>query len=473
MQITRHYLTIQNAGKIDGQNQGASRRVHYRKCGSGPPLLLMHQSPRSSSEYDAIMPIWGQHFTCIAPDIPGFGHSDPLRLEPPELEDFADALVEFCDAACLPPLPAYGFHSGGIMLVTALKRHPERFTALALGGYAIWNDADRAKIGDAYVPPNPPKAFGEHLVWLWNRIVEQSWYFPWYDPCDETRLPGAHDDVARIDTIIQDLLNSGDHYAAGYAAVLRGKRDLPPPNPAPDAKMPPVRITAYTGDPLKDHLQRIGDLPAGWEAYGVDTPAEHQDVSLEFLLQHRDADADTTPPREDADSGFLPVQTMDFDGMIHWRGPPGSTVLRIHAPGAAAELIHDDAAICIDMPGHGESGGWKGEAQGSWAAWQAVIDAVAGHFNIREIRHDPLPIGDPELLYPDLSPDRFGQYLTKAWAIVRAEAIFAPWYIASKDSAIRIDPARLSIDTLVKAHRARLRAHGAKAFHNAFQGRTD
>ena len=461
MVISRHYLTC---GDV---------RVHYRLCGAGPPLLMLHQSPRSSSEYAAIMPIWGQHFTCIAPDIPGFGHSDPLGdplpLDKPELEDFADAIVAFCDAAGLPPLPAYGFHSGGIMLVTAMKRDPARFTALAIGGYAVWDDADRTKIGDVYVPPNPPRPYGEHLLWLWNRVLEQSWYFPWYEPADETRLPGAHDDVARVDSIIQDLLNSGDHYAAGYAAVLRGKRDLPPP----DAVTSPVRITAYTGDPLKDHLARLGDLPTNWDAFAVDTPADHHAASLEFLLQHRDGAAQGKLPHQDADAGFLSVTTAEYQGLIHWRGPPGSRVLRIHAPAASAELIDDDAAICIDMPGHGDSDRWPGDAPLHWSAWQAVIDAVAGHFSVAVVHYDLVPVGDPDRLYPDLSPDRFGHYLTKAWAIVRAEAIYAPWYAACKDTAIPIDARLLSLDYLAKAHRARLRGNAARAFHIASRERTD
>jgi haloalkane dehalogenase len=454
MHISRHYLTC---GK---------RRVHYRMGGKGPPLLIMHQSPRSSSECIPLIEAWGQHFTCIAPDIPGFGHSDPLPIERPELEDFAAALIEFCDAAGLPPLPAYGFHSGGIMLVNALKQNPGRFTALALGGYAIWNDADRAKIGDAYVPPNPPKAYGEHLVWLWNRILEQSWYFPWYDPCDETRLPGAHDDIARVDMIIQDLLNSGDHYATGYAAVLRGKRDIP----SPDEMMPPVRITAYTGDPLKDHIARLGDMPAGWEAFGVDTPADHHAASLEFLLAYRSADGSIPMEiAEDREAGFAHIKTKHFDGLIHWRGPRDAKTLRIHAPAKAIEIINHATALCIDLPGHGLSDGWTGDSPNDWHDWQAVIDAVAGHFGTLETIFDPLPVGDPEQLYPDLTPDRFGQYLIRAWAIVRSEKIFAPWYSASKNTAITIDAEALSPEALVRDHRARIRGRAAKAYHHAYQ----
>jgi pimeloyl-ACP methyl ester carboxylesterase len=449
MKISRHYLTIKG------------RRVHYRRAGTGPALLMVHQSPRSSSEYEALMREWGAHFTCISPDSPGFGQSDPLANPAPEIEDFADALIEFTDAVGIQMILGYGFHSGGIILVTAMKRHMAKFRALAIGGYAIWNDEERAKIGPPYIPPNPPKAYGEHLLWLWNRILEQSWYFPWFEPSDANRMSVAHADIDRIDVVIQDMLNSGDAYRLGYGAVLRGGRDIPPPG----AITPPVRITAYKGDPLEQHLARLADMPAGWEAYGVETPKAHQDESLKFLLAN--SPEENASLAEDDDQGFLPITTTDYDGLIHWQGPHDATRLHLHAPGHEAELVGDSQAIRIDLPGHGLSEGWKAIPPESFAPWQAVIDAVTAHFGTREIVHDPLPVGDPEKLYPDLSPDRFGHYLTKAWAIVRARHIFAPWYEANAANAIPIDPAKLAPASLAREHRALIRARAARALHIA------
>ena len=145
--ITRHFIDVpQGAGK---------RRVHYRKCGSGPALLMVHQSPRSSKEYEVLMREWGAHFTCIAADSPGFGQSDPLPPEP-SINDFADANIALLDALGLNRVHAYGFHSGGIILVTALKRNPERFNCMAVGGYAIWTADEMHIFGESYLPPFHP-----------------------------------------------------------------------------------------------------------------------------------------------------------------------------------------------------------------------------------------------------------------------------------------------------------------------------
>ncbi|MFW1568076.1 alpha/beta fold hydrolase, partial [Vibrio parahaemolyticus] len=85
-----------------------------------------------------LMRTWGTHYNCIAPDTPGFGQSDPMPDPDASIDDFDDPLAELIDALGIGPVAAYGFHSGGIILVNALKRHPDKFRALAVGGYAIW-----------------------------------------------------------------------------------------------------------------------------------------------------------------------------------------------------------------------------------------------------------------------------------------------------------------------------------------------
>ena len=452
--ITRHYLTING------------RRVHYRKAGNGPPLLMIHQSPRSSAEYEPLMRQWAETFTCIAPDTPGFGQSDPLANPAPEIEDYADAIVEFADAVGIPSITGYGFHSGGIILVTAMRRHMAKFAGLAIGGYAIWNESERVALGTPYIPPFIPQSYGEHLTWVWNRILEQSWYFPWFDPKDANRMIRAHDDPAAIHPTILEMLDSGDAYRLGYGAVLRGRRDIPPAA----AVTPPVLITAYTGDPLKVHLDRLQDLPASWRAFGVETELEHQAASL----QHLSGIADSTPVElaEDAGQGFVRIETAGFSGLIHWQRRAASGRLAVHGPGREAELVADDTALRIDLPGHGLSDRWPGAAPTDWQTWQDVIDTLVARFGVASVSHEPLQSGDADRLFPDLTPDRFGSYLTKAWAIVRAGHVFSPWYEANVTNAIPIHPEAMQPAQLAREHRALIRSTAARALHIARQAQS-
>lgn len=451
MQITRHFVDI------------GPRRVHYRRCGAGPALLMVHQSPRSSGEYAALMAQWGAHFTCIAPDTPGFGQSDPLPGSP-EIDDFADAIAALVEALGIGPVAAYGFHSGGIILVTALRRHPALFRALAIGGYAIWTHDEMALFGEHYLPPFEPSAYGEHLTWLWNRMLEQSWFFPWFDVRPEARLSVAHADVMRVDAAVREMLDSGAAYRAGYGAVLRAPRDIP----VADAVTPPVLITAYDGDPLQAHIDRLGTMPAGWAAHKLATPAEHHAASLAFLQRH--AGSTAPEPRNADDEGFVAITTESFAGLIHWRGQRGGTLL-LHPPGGAADLIDPGAGIAIDLPGHGLSDRWPGEAPDKWPAWQAVIDAAAQALGTSEVVLPSMPIGDPARLFPDLTPDRFGSHLTRAWAIVRAGHFFDPWYEADAAHARDFDPADVGVEQLARAHRALIRAVAARPYLVAWRSR--
>jgi haloalkane dehalogenase len=442
MALMRHFA------EVDG------RFVHYRRAGAGPPLLMIHQSPRSSAEYVELMERWSEHFTCIAPDTPGFGQSDPLPGAP-EIDDFADALIGFMDVVGLKRAAAYGFHSGGIILVNAARRHPERFTGLAIGGYAIWTDAERAAFGDAYLPPFRPTAYGEHLTWLWNRILEQSWFFPWFDARAETRLSVAHDDPAKVDAVVMDMLDAGDAYRAGYGAVLRAPRDIPPPG----FQGPPVLITAYDGDPLQPHIDRLGELPANWRASKVTTPRQHQDESLAFLEALEPASLPVL--RDSALRGFAPVTTDEWEGLIHWRGAGDEAV--VAGPGRSAALLPHAA---LDPPGHGLSDGWE-DAPTHWPAWDSVLREVATIRGWSRLRHEPVAAGEPDRLYPDLTPDRFGTHLVRAWSIVRAAHFFDPWYDADVAHARAFDPADLEPERLAAEHLARLRASAAKSYHVA------
>jgi pimeloyl-ACP methyl ester carboxylesterase len=449
MEITRHFVDV------------GSRRVHYRRAGKGPPLLLAHQSPRSSAEYESLIRQWAEHFTCIAPDTPGFGQSDPLPIDDPTIDDFADAMLGFLDAVGLGRVGGYGFHSGGIILVTALRKQPQRFSALAIGGYAIWTPQEMAAFSQSYLPPFRPSAYGEHLIWLWNRILEQTWFFPWYDVRPGARLRMAHDDPARVDTVIREMLDSGDAYRAGYGAVLRAPRDIP----SADEPTPPVLITAYDGDPLQAHIDRLGELPPNWTAQKVATPAAHQAASLDFLRQHSAPAVERIA--ETGAEGFRRISVEGFDGMIHWRGTPGEAVA-LHGPGRALELLAAGGPFAIDLPGHGLSDSWAGLAPTEWDAWRQVVTAMAGD---APIRAELAPRGDPARLFPDLSPDRFGAYLIRAWSIVRARHLFDPWYEASPATAIDFDPAALKPARLAVEHRALLRATAARELAIALQSK--
>ena len=435
--ITRHVITMPESG----------RKVHYRRCGTGPALIMAHQSPRSSAEYAPLMEKWGAHFTCIAPDTPCFGQSDALP-EGSEIDDFGDAYVEIVKALGLEGCAAYGFHSGGIILMNVVKRYPELFGCVAIGGYAVWTPEERKLFAGDYLPPLVEKPFGDHLTWLWNRVLEETWQFPWFDVENGIKLTMANDRPERVQASLSMLLDAGAAYRTGYGAVLRAPRELP----APDAGMPPVIISAYKADPLFGHIDRLPELPSNWQVEKVETPDDQNDLNLAWLRQNA-PQAPCPHVPEDADEGWIAV-----DGrLIHWRGTKGDA-LTLHGP---AQDMGDvpDAKLAIDVPGHGFS-----DASGDI---RATITKASEQLGASTINFPAKPEGDPGLLYPDLTPDRFGAHLLKAWAAARAEAIFAPWYAASHDNRIPVKPEMLETSAIARRFLARMRAGGsAQAYHD-------
>jgi haloalkane dehalogenase len=445
MRITRQYLTL------------AGRRVHYRMCGSGPPVLLIHQSPRSSAEYAGMMAQWGERFICIAPDSPGFGQSDPLAIAQPTTDDFADAILEFAGAVGFRGIAAYGFHSGGIFLMNALRRHPERFIALAVGGYPCFRADERDDVGEAYLPPFVPLPFGEHLVWAWNRMLEQAWYFPWFKPDEARRLPNPHADPQALHAMVMDLLASGDAYRHGYRAALGAGYDVPPAS----ADVPPALLSSYAGDPMTAHMARFPALPAGWSTAEQPDPATHYRANADWLAQHT---APGFSAAQDDDRGFLTIRTPGFDGLIHWRGQ--GDVLYLPGPGRSLDLL-PEGVLAIDLPGHGLSDPWPGDPPLDWADWQAVIDAAAAHLGARETLSEPLLPGEPDLLFPDLTPDRYGNHLVNGWALLRAGHAFAPRYAITRATTVPMAQGAMDSATLAREHLALMRSSAARALHQA------
>lgn len=69
-------------------------RQHYITAGSGPPLLLLHGTPKNSFYWYRLFPLLTEHFTLVAPDLRGFGYTD----KPPTTDGY-DCKEQAADVA--------------------------------------------------------------------------------------------------------------------------------------------------------------------------------------------------------------------------------------------------------------------------------------------------------------------------------------------------------------------------------------
>jgi pimeloyl-ACP methyl ester carboxylesterase len=153
-------------------------QVHYAECGSAdaPPVLLLHQTPRSWAEYRAVLPLLGKRVRAIAMDTPGFGASDPTQAAP-SIESWAAVASGFIRALGLRSVHVVGHHTGGVIAVELAARHPAQVRSLVLSSTPYTDEAFRkARAQRPPIDAVEEAADGAHLAQLWRN--RQAFYPP-------------------------------------------------------------------------------------------------------------------------------------------------------------------------------------------------------------------------------------------------------------------------------------------------------
>jgi pimeloyl-ACP methyl ester carboxylesterase len=108
-------------------------QIHYRREGSGAPLLLLSASGRSSRMFSRLIPLIAPRLDTIALDTPGFGGSDPLP-DGTSIEQIAEAFVAVLDALRIDRAHLYGHHTGNKIATAMAAGWPGRVDRLVLVG---------------------------------------------------------------------------------------------------------------------------------------------------------------------------------------------------------------------------------------------------------------------------------------------------------------------------------------------------
>ncbi|OAQ65335.1 hydrolase-like protein [Pochonia chlamydosporia 170] len=101
-------------------------KVFYREQSnntSAPIFLLLHGFPSSSHQYRNLIPLLAQKYRVIAPDLPGFGFTEPAAGYKYTFEDLAKTIGQFVDALEISKFSLYIFDYGApVGLRLALTR---------------------------------------------------------------------------------------------------------------------------------------------------------------------------------------------------------------------------------------------------------------------------------------------------------------------------------------------------------------
>src|ERR1700681_335727 len=215
-------------------------RIHIAAAGTGRPILLLHQTPRSWDEYRDVLPLIGRHYRAIAMDTVGFGDSDALSFKENSIEVWSACAFDLLDALELPEIAIVGHHTGAAIAIEMAAARPARIAAMALSSPPYVDVERRARAaGKAVIDDAVRTADGSHLLALWQ--MRQPYY------------PAG--DIELLDRFIVDALKAGPLATEGHRVVDRY---------AMDTRLSLVRCAVRVMAPAADpHAFSVGGKVAG------------------------------------------------------------------------------------------------------------------------------------------------------------------------------------------------------------------
>jgi pimeloyl-ACP methyl ester carboxylesterase len=450
--IESHYLAV------DG------RRVRYRRCGEGPPLVMMHGSPGDSALLAGEMTAAAAHFTCFALDAPGFGGSDPLPGEVLTVRDLAEATAATMAALGLPPARVYGTHTGAAIGAELGAGWPDQVSGLVLEGLPIFTEDEIKVLFEGYFAPMVADPLGGHLTRTWIRFRDQFTWFPWLSR-DVRRLnPVDRPTPEEIDLWVSMFYRSCKTYGPAYkAACYFGNGAYI----AADALRVPTVFMASAEDMLFPHLDRLPPLRPNQriERLVHDEAAKFQAIArfAAFLPGSGAAPSGQPSPLAGRDpaKGFVKAAHGQVFVRAYGDCAKPAVILLHGAPGtglkleAQAKRLAAQAYVLVpDLPGVGDSAAPSDDR----SILDAAVDAVGAIADGLGLERFVLAatgcgcataagfaaLGDPRLMAvlledapePDaavaiapeieLSPE--GAHWLKAWLMLRDDQIYRPWF---------------------------------------------
>jgi pimeloyl-ACP methyl ester carboxylesterase len=145
--------------------------IHEPGRGAKPmPLLLSHGWPGSVFEFHKLIPLLTEHFTVIAPSLPGY----TLSFEPGQprfgIGDIADLYAELMSALGYERFAAQGGDWGAFVASVLGHRYPRRLTGIHLNLLAVRRDPKM--LAD---PTPDEKVFLEQLAYFLKEETGYQW----------------------------------------------------------------------------------------------------------------------------------------------------------------------------------------------------------------------------------------------------------------------------------------------------------
>lgn len=210
-------------GAKKGYVDTSEGQVHYQTQGEGEPLVLLHQNPRSSREFTALIPKLAEHHQVYALDSLGCGNSDPLP-EKFEIKDLAQNVVHVMDALGLESSDLFGCHTGSLVAGEVAASWPERIRRLVVMGYTFTERGEERETAFNWAVPKTRKLVergseGSHLqrqwAWAYSQVMNK-WFHTGVTPSPV--LSEEESDFLQL--VMLDIAQIGENAPRIYEAVF-------------------------------------------------------------------------------------------------------------------------------------------------------------------------------------------------------------------------------------------------------------
>ena len=243
----------------------------------GLPVYCLHQSPKSSLEFEGFMARASDaphSRELVAVDYPGYGMSDaPPSEHDASIELYARTAWAAADALGHDRIDLFGNHTGSKVATEMALQQPSRVRSIAMVSAAILTDEER-RMFESMFTPIPLDEELTRISTTWKRILSR-------------RKPGVT--LEWMDRSLYQTLMGGENYEWGHVAAF----GYAEPFTRALAELPHRKILLNPGDDLQVCTRRADAIMTNGEI--IELP----DWSYGFLDFEADAVAGMIFPRMD------------------------------------------------------------------------------------------------------------------------------------------------------------------------------
>lgn len=207
-------------------------QMHYVEEGSGPPVLLLHHTPRSWTFWRRVIPLLSPRHRVVAMDTLGFGASDPPKSGA-NAHDYAENVAHFMDAVGIEQAHVAGAMTGSRIAMELAIGWPERVRSLTVMGFPLFAsqvETDQRMAETTREHMGAPEPDGSHVLKVWRYVLGnlavrdfESPYTPGvYVPGEATQSPIAQLTEAEQEYLrdwLVDELRVGAHWWSTAVSV--------------------------------------------------------------------------------------------------------------------------------------------------------------------------------------------------------------------------------------------------------------